>query len=61
MEQTTFERNSRFWREEIKRLADAGEKVVPIPPVVKPVQVEVALAIILIQHEDVAVAIRVQH
>jgi len=40
-----------------KRAANRGEHVVPIPSVVEPVEIEVPLAIVLVQHEHVAVAV----
>ena len=36
-----------------------GEPIVAIPPVVKPVVVELALAIVPVEHEHIAVAVRV--
>ncbi len=45
----------------MKRISDGRKHIVPIPPVVEPVEIEVALAAILVQHQDIPVAVRILH
>lgn len=45
----------------MKRVSDGRKNIVPIPPVVEPVEVEVTLAIVLVRDEDVPVALRILH
>ncbi len=45
----------------MKRAANACEGVVPTPAIVEPVEVQVPLANVLVQDEDIAVTVRVQH
>ena len=52
-------RNSRRWREKIKRFSDAGKNIVAIPPIIEIVEVELPLAGIAVEHKHIAVAIRV--
>lgn len=47
--------------EKTKRVSDGREDTVTIPPVVKPVEVEVPLTIVLVQHEHAEVAVREDH
>ncbi len=45
----------------MKRAANAREGVVPIPVVVEPVEIQVPLTGVLVQDEDIAVIVRIEH
>jgi len=45
----------------MKRVSDTGEHAPAIPPVVKVVEIQLTLTAILVQHQHVAVAVRIEH
>lgn len=43
----------------MKRVSDGGEPIILVPPVLEPVEIEVALAIVLPKFRDIPVAIAI--